>query len=810
MKNKKKRIRQTRLTVLALATIIAVLFIITSLVRLLSGSSSVASSDAIDMASAGYLSVYLIPDSAGVRQSDLFGTCIYDADSKREDESTVIEDVEKKREKLSRKKYKYEDAITLADHLKETYPDKADAIDNALKDSLSDYSKKMTKLKKEDFFKYFEALYAVIEPDEELKRLEGYELKKANDEEGVLVFDESVYALVKGDGYTAFGEGEDTFYKKRIYYTIGNIIIMDLTDMLAEKKASHPEEDLMLPVCLVEENDGTNMKFIMGTHELSYTADEKNGKKITTPTGDDFTAVGVVCDLRFTDGALISAKAYTDKVNGKLLKVTDDMIELEGKGKYNYEGDIPVYKRYGDKAFYSKRDLRVGYDFTDFILNEEGKIIAGLTEREEIMDKVRILIKPTNYTSAYHESVSLTCDSGLIINGNEGINGGETVTIAKDDPRFASTDRIYISPNQGENGTGRIKITSIEREVGSPSYRGVMEIVKENEGLVIINEVPVDQYLYGVVPSEMPASYNEEALKVQAVCARSYIYERLLHSALKQFGVNADDSPACQVYNNLKEYDSTNAAVDATTGDVIIDPDGNTAEIYYYSTSCGTGTDLSVWHNGQQRSYLKSRHYAAEKLEDTQFVEDLKNEDKFREYIDNGDTSDFEYSDGWYRWKYDTTLDIDRLNEKLLNIYEKNPALMSNSPGRYTYLTGIEITARRPGGAADTLVIHGDAGDVSVFGENSIRTVLANSADKVTRKDESTGPASSSVPSAFFYIECDFGEDAHIMGYHLKGGGFGHGIGMSQNGAVYMAKAGMDFEGIIQAYFPGVTVSKIL
>ena len=75
-----------------------------------------------------------------------------------------------------------------------------------------------------------------------------------------------------------------------------------------------------------------------------------------------------------------------------------------------------------------------------------------------------------------------------------------------------------------------------------PSYRGSLELEKQQDGIVVINEVLLEEYLYAVVPSEMPSSYPLEALKAQAVCARTYAYAKMLHAGLPADGAHVDDS----------------------------------------------------------------------------------------------------------------------------------------------------------------------------------------------------------------------------------------------------------------------------
>ena len=148
-------------------------------------------------------------------------------------------------------------------------------------------------------------------------------------------------------------------------------------------------------------------------------------------------------------------------------------------------------------------------------------------------------------------------------------------------PYFAS-GAIRISPRQpGE----KLTVTTLTRGYGVPSYDGIIELVA-NGGVAVINEIPFEEYLYGVVPSEMPASYEMEALKCQAVCARSYAYHQMQEMAYSQYQAQVDDSTAFQVYGNSEIQPSVIQAVDETAGQKLW-YQGQVAAAYYYSTSCG-------------------------------------------------------------------------------------------------------------------------------------------------------------------------------------------------------------------------------
>ena len=98
-----------------------------------------------------------------------------------------------------------------------------------------------------------------------------------------------------------------------------------------------------------------------------------------------------------------------------------------------------------------------------------------------------------------------------------------------------------------------------------------------------VNEVLLEEYLYTVVPSEMPAYYHEQALMAQAVCARTYAYTKMKNAGLKDLGAHLDDSTSFQVYNNIDEQVRTTNAVRNTLGQIVL-KNNETMETMYYST----------------------------------------------------------------------------------------------------------------------------------------------------------------------------------------------------------------------------------
>ena len=109
----------------------------------------------------------------------------------------------------------------------------------------------------------------------------------------------------------------------------------------------------------------------------------------------------------------------------------------------------------------------------------------------------------------------------------------------------------------------------LKKRTGSAFLRGSLEIYEDEHGLHLVNELPLEEYLCGVVPSEMPASYPKEALKAQAVYTRTYACVQLKSKKLEQLHGQVDDSVSYQVYQNIEESESASAAVEETKGEIL-------------------------------------------------------------------------------------------------------------------------------------------------------------------------------------------------------------------------------------------------
>ncbi len=132
-------------------------------------------------------------------------------------------------------------------------------------------------------------------------------------------------------------------------------------------------------------------------------------------------------------------------------------------------------------------------------------------------------------------------------------------------------------------------------------YRGTIMIQNKSGKLTVINNVPLEDYIKGVVPSEMPSGWATEAHKAQAIAARSYALANLGKRA--KYGYDLKDTPEDQAYNGASaETSSTNSAVDETKG-IVLTYNMKIVNAYY-SASAGGQTNTSNW--GENLPYLRS------------------------------------------------------------------------------------------------------------------------------------------------------------------------------------------------------------
>ena len=384
------------------------------------------------------------------------------------------------------------------------------------------------------------------------------------------------------------------------------------------------------------------------------------------------------------------------------------------------------------------------------------------TAKEESRQlSINVLIMDNGFHSYYHDRITIEFLGSCQGSGGETYQPGDVLELTGDSAVLGEGS-YSLSPGEEK---ACMNVTSLSRGQGTPAYRGSLTIYKDENGLRLVNTLPLEEYLYGVVPSEMPASYPEEALKAQAVCARTYACVQMMNSSLEDLGAQVDDSVSYQVYQNSGEAEAASQAVQATAGEILLN-NGSPINAYYFSTSHGRTSTDQVWAASAPSAYLQS-------VECT-----------------------YDSQEPWYQWEVDISLG--KLLENMQGMFEG-----------ITSVSGVEMVGGGTENGVLKLVVHTDQGDQELHSEYDIRTALAPEGLSITRQDGSQVMGSSLLPSAYFTLEEIRNDQGELTGYKVEGGGYGHGVGMSQNGAKGMADTGKNYQEILTYFYKDVEIGNI-
>jgi stage II sporulation protein D len=422
----------------------------------------------------------------------------------------------------------------------------------------------------------------------------------------------------------------------------------------------------------------------------------------------------------------------------------------------------------------------------------------------------------------------------------------------------AKDQRVWI------NAVNETRITV--KEKGSRTYRGSMELTQNNGKMALINELPFEQYLYGVVGSEMATGWPQEALKAQAVAARTYA----LIGGNAYNIANISDSTTDQVYTGV-EYNDVIKAVDATKGEVLTDQNGLITPFYSANAGGVTSDPGEIW--GGNAAYLKSApspgdnvnqskaiwHHVAladgttgyvhsDYLKDTGLRNNIglsiyeatelvnirliaSSRDNISPTIGKLNKGDRVTSFGqtvqsgsytWQRGPVDANGLADTINHVLgptitgpllsLQVASRGPS------GRVTGLqaNGQAVKAAHPdsyrtvlGGLPSTLFDIEQTGSYTVLGANgSVSTYPQTASGSLyVLHGQDKAPVTQ---KQWFVMNSD--KQVRLVTsqqeFMFTGKGYGHGLGMSQDGAYGLAQQGYDYVKILKSFYTGVNIVK--
>lgn len=343
---------------------------------------------------------------------------------------------------------------------------------------------------------------------------------------------------------------------------------------------------------------------------------------------------------------------------------------------------------------------------------------------------------------------------------------------------------------------GYLGVKGLKRSGRDAVYRGQLELVPavKSGKFHIVNSLELEEYLKGVVPNEMPVSFGLEALKAQSVAARNYVL-----SPRVKANPNYDvvDSVASQVYFGANtEKELSNQAVNETSGivalygwDLILAQYSSTAGGYTESFENAFSDPITKKFPSDPKPYLVAKP-------DYEDFRPLNTEEAATKFYKSKPKS-FDERSSYYRWECEWN------GQEIQDAVQANIAAQSTTgfikPAvqkgeTIGIIKEIKVLRRGDSGKIMELKIITDSGDFVVQKELVIRRLFTNHG--------------KALPSANVVFEQEYNENGDLIYVKAYGGGFGHGVGMSQYGAGFMGKElGKSFDEILKHYYSGITLA---
>lgn len=571
---------------------------------------------------------------------------------------------------------------------------------------------------------------------------------------------------------------------------------------------------LLVLFFVTRREEKTEEETLTGTFENCYMISLKDEKMtvliqekqwiLSCPVGKEIVKTDKIVDIVVEQGEVkkITWKEGFQEDQVEAVEEKSGCMTFKNQGSMNLSTKVQCYIKDQDGVRQMKNiGSLLNWDKVLCYIHEDS-VEAIVANGEQNKTSIKVLLHGTE-DEVYHKEVRIAATKNMEIkfqDQSQWLESGRELSLGEL-TEFADTgqgnqddalnsDQQAVEKQTAEKKScelscedGKIRILSMNSAAGTPEYRGRIRVTKTEKGYILVNELSLEEYLYSVVSSEMPSSYPKEALKAQAICARTYALYQMQQAYYSAYGAHVDDTVNSQVYNNVAETEESIEAVKETKGQYIV-YDMQPIAAYFYSTSCGSTSDVNdVWIKEETSPVYLRGHFQGEDVDGL----DLSSEKSFRSFLEQ-ENQGYEQEEDWYRWN--TTITLEALT-KHINENVKD--------GKIGEIKKIKVVERSKGGVIKKITITGKKGKLTVTGEYQIRKVLCPKDTSITLQNGSVRKLSM-LPSGYFAVET---KKKSIL---LSGGGYGHGVGLSQNGAKAMANLSYSCQEILQFYYSGTEI----
>ncbi len=553
----------------------------------------------------------------------------------------------------------------------------------------------------------------------------------------------------------------------------------------------------------------------------------------------DASYMDTLVDLHFQNGQIIGADIKKEEYKDRVIRVSDSYIETEKNGIIPVSKNLKIYDTTEEGVAWSKlKNIIVGTPDIEYSM-DNGEINTITIKKKPSMKQIRLLITSTDFEDKIHKDVQIKSAHPFVVDfygekktyeGDEVMNIKEwSKKMTKEKPRIKITSLSKDLQNQP-----LLQVETIKRRDKEPLYPGTIEICKEETGgYTLINEVSIEDYVATVIPSEMPTSYGLEACKVQAIVARSYAYVHVLGNKFGEYGANLDDSTNSQVYNNTPADAISRQAANETKNQVL-QYNGQAISSNCFSTSAGyTANYGEVWANPDGTFPANTPVYlvSKEQYEGDQIVSNMKDEKNAYKFFTTASANidSYDHKSPWFRWQVKMSAEeiTQSVNAAIKKRYSANSALIKTLDKDRIFrskeiedigmVEKIQIHKRGAGGNIMEMIFYGSKDTIKVLTEYNLRTFLSpmqriEGQDPIVikRQDATEIKNYEMLPSTFFAMDAKYDKNEKLQSVIFYGGGFGHGVGMSQDGVRGMIERDYTYQEILLHYFPETKVGSLL
>jgi SpoIID/LytB domain protein len=343
-------------------------------------------------------------------------------------------------------------------------------------------------------------------------------------------------------------------------------------------------------------------------------------------------------------------------------------------------------------------------------------------------------------------------------------------------------DRLDVSSSSG------IVEVSYQREskaeISNRPYAGTLKLQPNaHQSFTLVNNVPLETYVRGVVPHEIGYNAPYPAVQAQAILARTYALASLQRFRADDYELCADTQ--CQVYRGLENTTEVADRAVVDTRGLVLTYNNRVIDALYSSTTGGITANYNDLWDGTPRPYLQSVLDLANRPENQRSanISDNKNLKAFLDRQDGFNEA------GWrtLRWRKSGSLDELQISLK------KFLRFSGDTTTNFNAIKQLQVTKRAPSGRVLEMEVTTDTGKLSV------------------KKDEIID-AFDPPDSTFFSLEPIYkeqGKEKVLTGYTFIGGGLGHGVGMSQTGSYNLARMGFTYDRILNFYYTNTQLQKL-